>query len=470
VRAMVDYESEVDRFRFRLGFVYFLKHSLAYLTAWAFVWGTAVLALRVAVGVESEPLLWGLAAVPVALVAAFMLARRQLPSMSSVRALIDRSSGCGGLLMAGEQVDTSAWSPHMPSMVEMPRVRWQGQRSWTLFAVAVAFVVVGFLVPERYTALAAEDRLEIDREVRQLAKQIDALKEEAVIDPDRAEALKQKLDQVQKDANGRNPAKTLEALDHMKDMVRNAARESAEKTTRLTSEFAKAETLAEALKLAGSVLPAGKSAEAAKELLAMAAKLAADNPGLLEKIDPEMMSAFSSAMKSGSLTPEQMKKLAEALKGGKKELAQSLEKLYQAKLIDLDALKECEKAGMCNGQALAEYFRKGGGKKSLAELMLLAEQRGAGGQGEDGPGKTPLTIGQNTTEEGVKFKEVALPPAALNQLKEAKLTGVKITAPKVELAPAQSGALSGANAGGGSANNQMILPQHRGAVQRYFDR
>jgi hypothetical protein len=35
---------------------------------------------------------------------------------------------------------------------------------------------------------------------------------------------------------------------------------------------------------------------------------------------------------------------------------------------------------------------------------------------------------------------------------------------------AGSGALAGAAAGGGSANSQVVLPRHRPAVERYFDR
>ena len=35
---------------------------------------------------------------------------------------------------------------------------------------------------------------------------------------------------------------------------------------------------------------------------------------------------------------------------------------------------------------------------------------------------------------------------------------------------AQTGALTGADAGGGAANVQQLLPRHKGAVQRFFKR
>jgi hypothetical protein len=41
---------------------------------------------------------------------------------------------------------------------------------------------------------------------------------------------------------------------------------------------------------------------------------------------------------------------------------------------------------------------------------------------------------------------------------------------KPGVGPAQSGALGGAAAGGGSANAGVVLPRHRGAVGRYFER
>jgi hypothetical protein len=70
----------------------------------------------------------------------------------------------------------------------------------------------------------------------------------------------------------------------------------------------------------------------------------------------------------------------------------------------------------------------------------------------------------------LKFKEQVLPPAT--QLEDAKLVGVSRVAPQLsandpDMAP---GALDNAAGAGGSAQAQVILPEHRQAVRDFFKR
>lgn len=70
------------------------------------------------------------------------------------------------------------------------------------------------------------------------------------------------------------------------------------------------------------------------------------------------------------------------------------------------------------------------------------------------------------------FKEETLPPGALAKLKESMLVGVGQSDPEAnkERGPSQAGALKGAQAGGGSANTQVVLPRHRTTIERFFAR
>jgi len=103
-------------------------------------------------------------------------------------------------------------------------------------------------------------------------------------------------------------------------------------------------------------------------------------------------------------------------------------------------------------------------------LWRLKGRPGKGGTNQ-GPAPTELTFGKPSPEIDKQLKEEALPPAALADLKESKLRGVSPSAPKVDPGgAASSGALAGSAAGGGSANTQVVLPRHRGAVERYFSR
>ena len=65
-----------------------------------------------------------------------------------------------------------------------------------------------------------------------------------------------------------------------------------------------------------------------------------------------------------------------------------------------------------------------------------------------------------------------MPPGVLAKLKESMLLGVGQTKPDAgkERDPSRGGALTGAQAGGGSTNAQVVLPQHRTAVERFFAR
>jgi hypothetical protein len=81
-----------------------------------------------------------------------------------------------------------------------------------------------------------------------------------------------------------------------------------------------------------------------------------------------------------------------------------------------------------------------------------------------------MTWQNKSSEDNLKFKEDALPPSS--HLSDAQFVGVSKSAPKLSAddLSAEHGALASAQASGGSANTQVILPQHRQAIQRYFQR
>jgi hypothetical protein len=106
----------------------------------------------------------------------------------------------------------------------------------------------------------------------------------------------------------------------------------------------------------------------------------------------------------------------------------------------------------------------------------MVEKYGGGGGGRGGtgkgPGKTEMTFGDKSSEAGVGFKDTPLPPGPKSP-REGGVAEVGARAPEVGkpgVGAAQSGSLTGAAAGGGSANTAVVLPRHRGAVGRYFER
>src|SRR5262245_29137854 len=216
-------ERTVTRFRLQLALLLVLKYATSLLTGWAFLWGTGVLVLRVQFNTPEVALLWGFAGIPVAVGLAAFLAWRRLPPVATVRSLLDRQNGCGGLLMAADEVGLGNWSRTLPALAT-PRLHWQGgRRAAILLTAAAAFVTLSFLMPTRMEAQDPSNPFEVGRDVAKLARQLAALKEQGILDPERVESLMRKLDRVLGEAKGTDPVKTLEPLTHLSEIIQKTA-------------------------------------------------------------------------------------------------------------------------------------------------------------------------------------------------------------------------------------------------------
>src|SRR6266704_3316129 len=122
----------IARLQRRFAAVLMLKHALLWLAAWAFGWGTLVIVWRVATGDAANELWWGLAAAPLLAIAAAGLAVERVPSRAKLRAAVDRSSRCGGLLMAAEETRLGPWQQTMPDPAPL-QVRWRGGQASLAF-------------------------------------------------------------------------------------------------------------------------------------------------------------------------------------------------------------------------------------------------------------------------------------------------------------------------------------------------
>src|SRR5262249_33304136 len=155
------------------------------------------------------------------------LARHQTPSRAAVRALLDRHNALGGILMAGAELPLGRWDETLAEPA-LPHIRWRGAKTLTLLAAATAYLLLGFLLPQQFILPAADHPLDIHGGVVRLPGQIEVLKEENLLEPARAEDLQKRLTQLSEEASGREPAKTLEALDRVADTTSKKAKEAAE--------------------------------------------------------------------------------------------------------------------------------------------------------------------------------------------------------------------------------------------------
>ena len=445
----------------RLKFLFLARAAVQTATIWFFIWGVVVLVARISGARQSAWLALGaLGFAPPAIIAAARAISRQ-PAFTKIRAAYDQLNACGGLVMAEEAADMTAWQAQIPK-APVPKLRWHSRRAMLWLGISAGFTAVTLLLPERLTQFSSHRSLEINQQVEQLQVEVKTLQQEKIIEDQKAEDLQKQLAQLKNDASALDPNKTWEALDHIKESNADAARQAAQEAQTKLAELAQAETVAKAMaQAADSGMNAETATQAARDL---AARLNAANleAGILKgRIPPELLANLD------GLSKEQLEKLMQALEANKDNFGLTVSNLANLKLIDAATLAKCRNAGQAlDPDALAAYLSTcTNGASALAECAML----GKGGPGGGGP-PAPMTWDNNTSEKDVKFQEHALPPAA--RLSDARLVGVSEAAPEPSGndVTVEHGALANAAGNGGSAHAQVILPEHRQAVQQFFQR
>jgi hypothetical protein len=335
------------------------------------------------------------------------------------------------------------------------------------------FAATALLLPERLAVFGKSRALEIGQLVGQLQTEVQTLAQEKILPEQKADDLQKQLSQLEKDSSGVDPDKTWEALDHIKQSNSDQAKEAAEEAVQKTESLTEAEMLAKAMEQAAeNGMEPATAAQAAQDLASLlnAAKL---EEGILNgKIPPELLQNLS------GLDKEQMEKLVNALELNKGAMSMTMSNLANLKMIDPAALAKLQNAGHGSDIAgLALYLSQCNGNCKSEFLFSWLLKRGRGGPGGGGPGgggpeapMAPMDWDNNTSEDNLKFQAHALPPS--QHLEDAQMVGVSKAAPELaknDIA-VEHGALDNAVAAGGSGHAQVILPEHRQAVQKFFKR
>ncbi|MES1181133.1 MAG: hypothetical protein ABUL66_04655, partial [Verrucomicrobiota bacterium] len=298
--------------------------------------------------------------------------------------------------------------------------------------------------------------------VDQLQAEVQTLEQEKILEEKKAEDLKQQLADMKKDSSGLDPNKTWEALDHIKESNTDTAKQAAEEALNKTAELTQAQTLATAMQQAAESGMSQDTATSAAQTLAGMIKAAKLEEGLLNgKIPPELLADLN------GLNKEQMAKLLSALQFSKDALGNTVGKLAAMKMIDPSMLAKMGGAGHGgNPGALADFLSSCTNGGESTELMLFYCRGGV----SRGRGDAMMTWKNESSADGAKFKEEALPPAT--RLSDAQFVGVSRAAPELNGDDIQAahGALDNTTGSGGSAHSQTILPEHKQAVQRFFKR
>jgi len=463
---MTDHQRLVGKVQSRIAMILGIRSAVVALSVWLLCWGGVVLIARGAFGVPWEPLLWGLAGLPFVAGVGMILGSRRVPSAETVRAMLDHQWECGGLLMSAAEADAGRWSV-APSTGVLPRVQWRNPRSMGILVCSLAFLVASFFVPAQLFSKLGPERLVVDQEVERLAEKIELLKEEEILPVERAKTLEEALEQLRKEASGRDPAKTWEAMDHLEQSIAKASADAAEKAGRDAKSAAESEELAAAIEQAQSEMAPSDLAEAMESLAGDLKKALQESALLSGELSKEM----KEQIEQGKLSAEQLKELAKSLGECKQCNLEKVGSLAKAKMIDPRQLKQLQKECQIDPTALAKLLSECQGNGELKQCLAAGNRPGKGGVSR-GRGDAAMTWTDGSEREGTAFKESMLPPGAISSLKDSKLQGLSLTAPTTNDSgdsPA-GGALDLSTAGRGTARTQVILPEHRKVIQRYFSR
>jgi hypothetical protein len=445
----------------------FLKFAVAALAVWGFAWGTGVLAFRALRLHAALGTTLGLTAASalIAVGVAVWLARKHQPSTDRLRAVLDRTSAAGGVVMAAGEASVGNWITGSMKL-NVPEVTWRNGRQTSALAVALAFLIAGFFVPLPAPGQLGTPRLDVENEVDKLVSQVETLKDEKILDTSAADKLAEDLKQLKQNSDAQDPAKTLEAIDHADDAVKEAAKQASEGNVQKSEKLARTQELAEALADGNTNLDPKQQTEAMQALDAMMSANMKENQKLASQISEDL----KEGLKSGKLSKEQLKQLASALEKHKGDIDKQMQKLQKGGMIDPKSVAQNQKAGQCNSKGLSEYLnehRKEGQGESTQEAI---GKWGKGGVSR-GPGAAPMSFGEESTANGAKFKEQTLPSNTRPNLEDSQTVGTSKGSPTTG-GPngSSSGALGTAARGNGSAVTQTVLPRHRGTVRKYFER
>ncbi|MFV0445763.1 MAG: hypothetical protein ACK5Q5_19460 [Planctomycetaceae bacterium] len=470
---MSNRERWITRHLRRLWFGQFLQRAGEWLAGFLIAFGMVVLLTKRLMPDVWPHVLWlAVGSVPVAGLAWWLSRRDAFTSRDSV-ALLDRSLRADGLLMTLTEVPAEEWDQRLPQLEaawrdSLPRLRPRRFATYIAlplaFAIGVCFIplrkIISSDVPPPVTAgQQATQRLEQLLAAVQKAEVLEEQEEDQL-----TEEIRKLVEETRRTPLTHEKWETVDALEQQLRMQLNKAQLQSDKL------MAAANLLAMAAAGEGPELTEEQLEQLEDELLET----------LMKKDDQKSGSAESGAMSDG-LTDL----LQRLTKGGTQAARLPSDPVERQKLLDelrehlnleqqqlAELRKQCQgeegengKCAQCGG--LCENGQQLCGQ--CAGDIAGGQQPGQGGVSR-GRGDAELTWGDESNEQGVRFKESVLPPGYLEDPKD-EVVGVRLTAPKVEpAATAARGAARDSQVTTGSETwERKLRPRHKQVVQQFFD-
>ncbi|MGE0086896.1 MAG: hypothetical protein AB7S75_21020 [Desulfococcaceae bacterium] len=463
---MMQNDRHIRLFQQKLLICLTLRRFVFFATVYLFLWGTFTLILRASLGIPLHQILWaGLGLIPV-FITAFFMEKHRLPGHSAVSALLDQYNQMNGLLMAADETDASLWMGQN-SQIRSPSVFWHGKREWSLLAMALVFLYAAAFTPRYIKSLQPGSSLDIGETADKLAAGIDILEEENILEKSEAQKIKEELEKLSSTAEGKDPAKTWESLDHLEENLRAEAQKAAQDMSDNLSSFARMESLAEALSGESGLKPDVRSEimkQMGRELSEMLSS--GENAGgdsAAQVLSTDMLEALG----KGELSNAEMEKLKTGMQEMKEQISGKLERMEKAGLAQSMPGKSPSE-GQADTSELAAFLKENAENLSAEDVMNFMPGKGGTDRGR---ADAVMTWKEMSPEATAGFKEETIPLSEVSAAQENLLMGISQGKPEpnADAVPVSPGMLSDTPAGAGSAIIRRTLPRHKEAVRRYFD-
>ena len=448
----------IDRCWSRLRFGEFLRSAADWLAVYLFVLGSAVLIVKLAIPQFWPHVLWlAVGAAPVA-IAAWLISGRERFSRGESIALLDSRLQAGGLLMTLTEAPDDEWEQRLPQLeslwrTSLPQLR--PVRFARQMLPAIAFVAIACLVPPRTVEAGTELRSTAGQQAAQaLEELLTELDKAEVLDEEEKQELRDEIEKLV-DETKETPLthEKWETVDALQERMRLRLDETA-------ADVGKAQEALAALKHAADgeqlTMPLESLLQLEQEMLETLQKMM--GKGAFQNAPESLKSELQRLMKDGQF------KLPED-PGERQELLDSLSEFLDQESDELSELRS-----KCRGGRGGQCEKCGEGNCKDGQCQRDGNGRPGRGGVSRGRGDAALTWGDESSEEGIKFKESVLPPGMLDKPRD-QVVGISVSAPDVEPGgpTRRQGPRASTAASGDETWSRNVRPRHRSVVRRYFD-
>lgn len=461
----------ISRHLRRLHFGQFLQRAAEWMAAYLFAFGSLVLIVKLLLPGLWPHVLWlALGALPVT-IAAWVLARRGHFSRQESVAMLDRKLGTGGLLMTLCETPDVEWETRLPEVERawrngMPRIR--PRRFASRLALPLMFAVGVCFIPLRDVSARPLTHTVGRQATAELEELLEVLDEAEVLEEQEEQQLREEIARLAEET--KEAPLTHESWETVDALEQRLRMQMAESMAMADQAAAAADLLAEAASGNIPALSPERMGELESDALEMLQRMQR-NGTLPATTSPEMQQLLERLMRNGqngtrlpqdaSQRQQLLNELREMLQREQERLGQACQQCQSGQCQGEGQCRRCGAQGQCNGQGLC------------ASCAGSSARDGDGNPGRGGVnrgrGDAEMTWGDESDEQGAKFKETVLPPGFSEEPKD-DILGLSLAPPEEDVAASAPRAASRDDGptGGQETWDRQLRPRHREVVRQYF--